>query len=176
MEFNSRGKSHKAFKEIICSNGTIIGIFQGVKGDNPDLDIRICYKDRFTKGTKRTPKHIHWAIDLLIKKQNNRALTMEFIRHLQGMWDKIQPLKTKQEQQNIETRLSSKEELAKFEALNNYGEFSVDFIAYIIELFTIEEKTGMKDAFMFKKLLDALAEEKDIFSIVSTATFNGKLL
>jgi len=34
----------------------------------------------------------------------------------------------------------------------------------------------MKDAFIFKELLDALVEEKDIFSTVSMAVHNGKLL
>ena len=176
MEFKSKGIIYKSFKEIQCPNGTIIAIFQGVKGENPNLDIRICYKDKFTKGVKRTPKHIHWVIDLLIKKQYEEGLTMEFIKHLQSKWDQLEGLKTKEEQRNIEKKLSSKQELSKFEKLNEYGEYSVEFIAYIIELFVIEEKTGMKDAFMFKNLLDALVKEKDIFSIVSTATHNGKLL
>ena len=33
-----------------------------------------------------------------------------------------------------------------------------------------QEKTNMKDAYMFKKLLEALRTNKDIFKIVSTAT------
>jgi len=34
----------------------------------------------------------------------------------------------------------------------------------------IEEKTGLSTAFMFKGVLDAIIQEKDIFSIVSKAT------
>jgi len=85
MEFRNKGKLHKSFKDIICSNGTVISIFQGERGENAELDIRICYKDKYTKGPKRTPKHIHWVIDLLIKKENSRELTMEFIRYLRGI-------------------------------------------------------------------------------------------
>jgi len=67
----------RAFKEFLSKDGTVIGVFQGSYGDNPDLDIIVKYKE---KGKRvRTPKHIHWAIDLLIKKEHNPELTKEFI-------------------------------------------------------------------------------------------------
>jgi len=79
----------------------------GSKGKNPELDIVVKYKDKFTKRVVRTPKHIHWVIDLLIKKEHDRELTVEFIGH-------------------------------------------------IIELLSLEEKTGFEGAFMFKNVLQAL--------------------
>lgn len=174
MKFKSKGMIYESLKEIELSDGTVIGIFQGNKGSNPDLDMRICYKDKFTKGVKRTPKHIHWVIDLLIKKEHNKSLTMEFIKYLREYWEKMKGLESKEEQLNIEKKLSPKEDLENFKELNSYGELSVEFIAYIIELFSIEEKTGYAGAFMFKNLLDALLKEKDTFSIISLATYNGK--
>ena len=38
----------------------------------------------------------------------------------------------------------------------------------------VQEKTNLKTAYMFKKLLEKLRKNEDIFSIVSTATHNGK--
>jgi len=168
-------KELKSIHEIPLKNGVIIGIFQGSKGQNPDLDIVIKYSDPSKKIKLRTPKHIHWVIDLLIKKQYNKELTMDFINYLYKMWDTLQPIKSKQEQLNIKNKLSPEKDLEKFEELNKYGEYSVEFIAYIIELFVIEEKTGMTGAFMFGDLFKALSNEKDIFYIVSKATHNGKL-
>jgi hypothetical protein len=37
-----------------------------------------------------------------------------------------------------------------------------------------QEKTNMPDAYMFRKLLEALKRGDDIFSIVSLATHRGK--
>lgn len=174
MKFKKGGKEYVSFKDIKLSNGSLICVFQGSRGENPDFDIIIAYKDKFTKGNKRTPKHIHWLIDLLIKKEHNRELTLEFVKYLRDMWDKVEPFKTKEEQQKCELRLTTIQKLKRFEPLNQYGEYPVEFIGHLIELLMIMEKTGLKKAFMFKGLLDAIIEEKDIFSIVSTATHNGR--
>lgn len=176
MEWKPRGKQKVySIKEIKLKNGVTIGIFQGSKGQNKDLDVVIKYADPTKSKIIRTPKHIHWVIDLLIKKEHNKNLTMQFISYLRKMWDNLEPLKTKEDQLMIDKKLSSKEDLKIFEELNKYGEYSVEFISYIIELFVIEEKTGREGAFMFKDLFDALLKEKDIFYIVSKATHNGRL-
>ena len=175
MEWKPKGKPKMfSFAEIQLNNQIKIGIFQGAKGQRPDLDIVVKYIDPSKSRKVRTPKHIHWVIDLLIKKQHNKELTIEFISYLRGMWDKLEPLRDKNDQQSIINKLSEKEDLRKFVELNNYGEYGVDFIAYIIELFVIEEKTGFVGAFMFKDLFDALLGEKDIFYVVSKATHNGR--
>ncbi len=164
-----------SFKDFILTDGTVIGIFQGTRGSNPDLDIIIKYKDKYTKRDVRTPKHIHWVIDLLIKKEHDRDLTLDFIGYMIEMYDKIEPFRNKEEQNKCELKYTTPNNLKRFEKLNNYGQYSVEFIGHIIELMSIEEKTGHEDAFMFKKVLTAIKEEKDIFSIVSTATHNGRL-
>ena len=74
-----------AIKEIRLSDGTIMGVFEGNRGHNPDHDILIKYKEKNKQ--LRTPKHIHWVIDLLIKKQHNKELTLKFMKYLRGMYD-----------------------------------------------------------------------------------------
>ena len=44
-----------------------------------------------------------------------------------------------------------------------------------MELLAIEEKHGFDGEFMFRGVLKALADEKDIFGLVSAATHNGRL-
>ena len=53
-------------KEIKLHNNTIIGIFEGDGGYIKENDIVIKYQEQGKR--LRTPKHIHWVIDLLIKK------------------------------------------------------------------------------------------------------------
>lgn len=176
LVWKPKGKPQvRPIQEIGLKDGVRIGIFQGSKGQNPELDIVIKYIDRRKSKRLRTPKHIHWVIDLFIKKEHNRHLTMDLVLYLYQTWAKLEPLRTKEDQKNIMQRLSTKEDLERFEELNQYGEYSVEFIAYVIELFVIEEKTGMEGAFMFKELFDALLQEKDIFYVVSKATHNGRL-
>lgn len=176
LEWKPKNKEKiQAFKEFHLQDGTIIGVFQGSKGKNPDLDIVVKYKDKFTKSVPRTPKHIHWVIDLLIKKEHNKPLTLEFMNYLLEMYDIIKPFQNKVEQQKCKLQSTRPEKLKKFDDLNKYGEHSIEFIGQVIELLSIEEKTGLEGAFMFKKVLQALQQEKDIFSIVSTATHNGRL-
>ena len=62
---------------------------------------------------------------------------------------------------------------SKFEELDKYGEYPVEFIGHVIELMMMEEKTGNRDAYMFKDVLDALYSDAEIFTIVQKATFRG---
>jgi len=160
-----------AIKEFKLKNGTVIGVFQGSYGSCPDLDIIVKYQERGKR--VRTPAHIHWAIDLLIKKEHNPELPLEFIKYLRDMWEKVQPFTSKSEQQKCELNLTSPNDLKKFEELDKYGKYPVEFIGHVIELMMIEEKTGDRDAFMFKGVLDALYSGAEIFQIVQKATYRG---
>ncbi len=165
-----------AFREFVTSDGVRIGVFQGSKGKRPDLDIVVKYRDKFTKGERlRTPKHIHWVIDLLLKKEHNPKLVLEFVDYLLKTYDEVKPFSCVDDQQKCELVFSRPEALASFEELDQYGQYSVQFIATVMELLSIEEKTGFDGAFMFRGVLEALKKEKDIFGLVSAATHNGRL-
>jgi len=175
MKFRRKGKEHTTIKDIKLDEDTTIGIVQGEFGNNKDLDIRVVYVDKNTKNKNvpRTPQHIHWAIDLLIKKEHKKELTKRFVKYLLEMWDKVEAFKNKAEQQKCEIKYCLPEKLKEFEELNNYGEYKVEFIACVLELLMIQEKTGNAKAHMFKGVLQAIYDDKDIFSIVSKAGFKG---
>ena len=175
MEISKRdgtGEHIEAFKEFELRNGTVIGVFQGSRGENPDLDIIIKYKEPGKQ--VRTPKHLHWAIDLIIKKEHDPTLTKEFVRYLLEMWNGVVPFKSKEEQQECRLRFSKNELTTQFNRLDNFGEYSVEFISKVMELIMIQEKTGLATAFMFKGVLESIYNDKDIFSIVASAGFNGR--
>ena len=176
MTWRPRGGSEQtAFKEFRLTDGSVIGVFQGSRGQRPDLDIVVKYRDKRTKTTRpRTPQHIHWVIDLIIKREHNRALTMDFVRYLLKCYDEIKPFADKQEQQQCALRFCGQESLHSFAELDRYGDYSVEFLAHVMELFGVEEKTGFAGAFMFKGVLNAFLNDKDIFSIAATASHNGR--
>src|SRR3989344_2982498 len=162
-----------AIKEIRLQDGTIIGVFEGNRGHNPDHDILIKYQEN--KKRLRTPKHIHWVIDLLIKKEHNKELTLKFMKYLRNMYDRVEGFTSKEERANCILKETTKQKLKPFEELNKYGEYKVEFIGHLIELMIKMEKNTPpeKPARVFRELLDAMIQEKEIFVIVSKATQIG---
>ncbi len=126
-----------AIKEIKLGD-VVIGIFEGDRGYDKDRDILIRYKEG--KKRIRTPKHIHWVIDLLVKKEHNRELTLKFMSYLRGIYDKVESFKSKEDRKNCEFKETTQEKLKPFEELNKYGEYKVDFIGHLIELMIKMEK------------------------------------
>jgi len=162
-----------SIKEISLSDGTIIGVFEGDRGFIKDHDIVIKYKE---KGKHvRTPKHIHWVIDLLIKKQHKPELTIKFMKYLREMYDKVEAFKSKEDRAKFVLKETTMEKLKPFQELNQYGEYKVDFIGHLIELMIKMEKNTSpeKPARVFRELMDAMIQEKEIFVIVSKATQIG---
>lgn len=173
LRFKRKGVEHEAIKEITLNDGTIIAIFEGSRGANPEHDILIKYQE---KGKRlRTPKHIHWVIDLLIKKEHNRELTLKFMKYLRGMYECVEAFKSKEDRANCLLKETTPEKLKPFEELNKYGEYKIQFIAHLIELMIKMEKNTPpeKPAHVFKELMDAMISEKEIFVIVSRATQIG---
>src|SRR3989344_5617965 len=163
MQYKKDGKEHLAVREITLDYGTKIGVFEGSRGYNPDHDILIKYQEEGKR--LRTPKHIHWVIDLLIKKEHKRDLTLKFMKYLRDMYDRVEGFKSAEERSHFE-----------FEELNKYGEYKVEFIGHLIELMIKMEKNmpPEKPARVFKELMDALLQEKEIFVVVSKATQIGR--
>jgi|TARA_Y100000310_G_C20696925_1_gene826361 hypothetical protein len=170
---DGKGTKAESFREIKLHDGTIIGVFEGSRGANPDHDILIKYQEEGKR--VRTPKHIHWVIDLLIKKEHNKNLTLEFMRYLRGIYDRVEGFKSKEDRQRCELTETTDEKLRPFEELNNYGEYKIDFIGHLIELMIKMEKNTPpeKPARVFKELMESIIDEKEIFVVVSKATQNG---
>ena len=174
MKYKKDGKEHTAVKTIKLNDGTIIGVFEGSRGHNPDHDILIKYQEQGKR--LRTPKHIHWVIDLLIKKEHNKKLTLDFMKYLREMYDRVEGFRSAEERSSFEFKETTTAKLKPFEELNKYGEYKVEFIGHLIELMIKMEKNQPpeKPARVFKELIDALIQEKEIFVVVSKATQIGR--
>lgn len=175
MDYSLRdGKSGRAYsiKEIKLK-GVTIGVFAGSRGHNPDHDILIKYQEDGKR--VRTPKHIHWVIDVLIKKEHNRKLTLKFLKYIRGMYDRVDGFCSKEDRAKCKLKETTPEKLKEFKELNKYGEYSVEFIGHLTELMIKMEKNmpPEKPARVFKELLDSMLKEDEIFVIVSRATQIG---
>ena len=159
----------------------ILGIYQG-NISKYDLLLRYRQKDSSIKSgwsRIRTPKHIHWAVDAILKMSHNSIETKKFLEFLINQWDNhIKPLTSDIERNTLlDVELLKNEanfESAKYPGLANKGEYSIKFMYLIAKLLMIQEKTNLSSAYMFRNLLKALEEHKDIYKIVALATHNRK--
>ena len=151
-----------------------IGIYQGSLSP---YDVLIKYRqlENGKWSRIRTPKHIHWAVDILIKQHIENNATERLIDSLLNLWDtQIQPIRSEEERTRIldpQTLLNEvNAEASEYVDLAGKGEYSVKFLLLLARLLMIQEKTNYEGAFMFRNLLEQLREHKDIFKIISTAT------
>lgn len=159
---------------VIPINGTyILAVYQGSISQF-DLLLKYRQKENGRWSRIRTPKHIHWAVDILIKMYSNENLTKQFVDFLIEKWEQTLPIRSEKERENVLNVNNLLEtvnaECQSYSKLSSIGEYSVKFLILIAKLLMYQEKTNRNDAYMFKNLLDALKEGKDIFKIVSVAT------
>ena len=149
-----------------------IKIFQGSAGENPENDIIVKYLHTTATGrtTLRQPKHIHWVIDLLMKRQGDKPLTIKFLNNIVTFWEESTALPNNNYQTLAEVieNGTRKVDLNKFLSLDKSGVYDIKFLCTILILFVVEEKTNRADAYMFKDIITELVQDEiDIYNIVT---------
>lgn len=167
-----RGKELTSIVDIFFESNYTIYVFQGNISKN---DIIVKYSE---EGKRiRTPKHIHWAVDLLLKLQAEKDLTRSFIKEIRQEWEDCKPLDDNNDQSLISLVDNYIEitDVSKYKELDNFGEYDVEFLIVLMTLLMTQEKTNREDAYMFGNVLDSLLEEElDIFAIMSASGFGGR--
>lgn len=129
---------HSQDKKLLTTipvNGTyILGIYQGSLSA---YDILIKYR-QLEKGKwsrLRTPKHIHWAVDILIKHYTEPKETDLFLESLLQLWDKTEGLHSMADRQRIlnESDLMDQvnKEAANYPKLAEKGEYQCQIPPFI---------------------------------------------
>lgn len=77
-------RTEKSIMDIKVNDSYTIYVFKGSLSPN---DIVVQYSKG--EGRARTPKHIHWVIDMLLKEQKNHNDVIIFIKCMQKTWDEI---------------------------------------------------------------------------------------
>lgn len=176
MNFNRDDELHEPIKTFQVNESTIIAVY---RGSLSPLDILVKYRQRLNSGKWsriRTPKHIHWTVDILLKMQTYKELTQQFLDFFIDIWNNTEPLKNEAERQSLDLASLlnfSGGEIENYKALSGKGEYSVRFLILLAKLLMIQEKTNRADAYMFKNVLEDLRAGEDLFSILSAATLGA---
>lgn len=163
------------------SNGISIWIISGTLSEN---DIIIKYKD--INGTQhwRQPKHIHWIVDWMLKKEHNKKAVIELVEYFAYLWRVYQPGDCKWILKTLHTGEKKLNDLYSWidrdwkidyfsKKLNWYGYYKVDFLIFSWFLLLLQEKNNRSDAYMFEKMFSALAQDYSIlYDVISDATSN----
>ncbi len=165
--FKKEGVEHTPIKYWTLRDNTIIAIYQGSRGTNPELDFVLKY---LAPGKRlRAPSHTHWIVDLLIKSESVKPQVLNFVNDWIEHYDIMYPFTSIEERNNYELRYLQKFD-AKYSALGMMGEYSTEFLSIMIELFIKCEKQS-PEAFMFKNLLILVKEycegKKDFYQVIS---------
>ena len=127
-----------SFKHFTLRDGYKVGMFQGNRGDRPDLDFIIKFLPPGPTGRTRTPKHIHWVVDLLLKMEHYRNEVFEVITYYRRFYEFAQPFKTIEERNNYKPEIYIQIS-DKYPQLEHKGTYSLEYVCILIELFTICE-------------------------------------
>lgn len=164
MSYKKGGVEYHPLKTWSFNDQTEVGIYQGFRGENPNLDFIVKYKE---KGKRlRTPSHTHWIVDLLVKCEYSKEIVGEYVQTMLDYYERTEPFNTVEERNNYELSFYS---TFNYDSLNQHGYYSIETLTAFIELFTKCEKqtTG---AFMFKTLLQLVKDycdgKKDFYQIV----------
>lgn len=160
--------------DIDFGTGLWIYVFPGRISQN---DIWVKFRNlRAPRTTIRTPRHIHWAVDILIKKFFNRNLTDAFLNDMLTRWRQITPLPNRRMQTILNNLVYSQNNqfITKYQNLNASGFFDVEFLTHLMELLMLQEKTNNPQAYMFRNVVNELLSFTDLYKILTTAGYGGR--
>lgn len=166
LEYRKGGIIHKPIKHWKTDNVTEVAIYQGSRGQNPELDFIVKYREENKR--LRTPSHTHWIVDLLVKSEVSKANLLLYVQDLIKIYDNTTPFKDINERNNYQLK-HTVPMVTKHSSLQGHGYYSIQTLTTFIELFSICEKQT-KDAFMFRGLLSLVEDyckgEKDFYQVV----------
>jgi len=166
LEYNKNGENHKPIQYWKTDNVTEVAIYQGQRGERPDLDFIVKYKEEGKR--LRTPSHTHWIVDLLVKGEVNKSVLLEYINDMIKVYDETTPFSSIDERNNYKLKFTTLM-TSKHSVLQGHGYYSIGTLTAFIELFSKCEKQST-GAFMFRGLLTLVKEycegSKDFYQIV----------
>jgi hypothetical protein len=166
LNYTRKGVTHNPIKYWKTDYVTEVAIYQGSRGENPELDFIVKYKEESKR--LRTPSHTHWIVDLLVKSEYSKELLSSYIDDMINIYDETTPFKSVEDRDSYKLKYVSAI-ASKYNRLNGHGYYTIETLTSFIELFSICEKQAT-GAFMFRGLLTLVKEycegKKDFYQIV----------
>lgn len=166
LQFNKDGVNHSPIKHWKTDNVTEVAIYQGNRGERPDLDFIVKYKEEGKR--LRTPSHTHWIVDLLVKAEVDKSVLLNYVNDMIDLYDNTIPFQSVEEREQYQLRHHILME-SRYSVLQGRGYYTIQTLTAFIELFSKCEKQST-GAFMFRGLLVLVKEycegKKDFYQIV----------
>jgi hypothetical protein len=148
LQLKPKAEAIHTFK---TSDGTLIAIFQGSRGDNPKLDFRVKYLDNEPNAKPVMLPHIDWVVDLIIKAQKYPNEVEKILDYFINFYNSCKPFSTVEERATY-SPITKTDIEGMYSHVQVPGTLSIGGIAIILELFCICEKQTA-NAHQFKQLL-----------------------
>lgn len=144
----------KAINVYTTDEGLKIGMFQGNRGQFPNIDFVVKILKPGINERLIPPPHSFWVVDLMMKIIEHKNEVIEILEYYSNYYNNLQPFNTPQERDNyqLETVDYITENYSK---INQPHTLSINYVAIIIELFCKNEKRNA-GAYMFRDLLQTL--------------------
>lgn len=144
----------KAINIYSTEEGLKIGMFQGSRGQFPDIDYVVKILKPGVHERLIPPPHSFWVVDLMMKIVEHKKEVIEILEYYANYYNNLQPFKTPAERGNYQ--LETVDFItAKYSNINQPHTLSINYVAIIIELFCKNEKRNA-GAYMFRNLLQTL--------------------
>lgn len=156
LELRPRGEALHTFQ---TSDGTLIAIFQGKRGDNPELDFRVKYLNKGKDARPVQLPHVDWVVDLLIKAEKFPTEVKELLDYFIDFYKTCKPFSSLEDRAAFTPKSVNQIE-AKYGHVQIPGTLSMGGIALILELFCICEKQTA-GAYQFNSLLEKTRQYMD---------------
>lgn len=124
-------------------DGTIIAIFQGNRGDNPELDFRVKYLNEGPDAKPVQLPHVDWVVDLIIKAQRYPEEVKAVLDYFIKFYDECKPFSSVEDRAAYQPKSINEIEM-QYSHVNVPGTFSIGGIALILELFCICESKQLE--------------------------------
>ena len=148
-----------AINTYVTSDNLIIGMFQGKRGEFPDIDYIVKVLKPGKDERPFPPEHNLWVVDLMMKIFEYRDEVRELLKYYLEFYDNVKPFNNAIERNGYKLKtVDSINE--KFSKINQKNTLSIDYVAIMIELFCINEKRNT-GAYMFKNILETLLQYVD---------------
>lgn len=92
-----RSPRQSAIRTFVASDGTVIGIFQGVRGARPDLDFRVKILQPKLDARPFLLPHDEWVVDLLLKGQYHKEEIVQLLDYYLDFYDICSPFASLEE-------------------------------------------------------------------------------
>lgn len=134
--------------------GIKIGMFQGARGQYPEIDFVVKILKPGLDARLIPPPHSFWVVDLMMKTIEHRQQVGEILEYYLDFYNSLEPFNSPEERLNYD--LKTVDEISSnYSSINQPQTLSINYVATIIELFCKNEKRN-EDAYMFRDLLRTL--------------------